>query len=83
MTVADHELEVVILELLDGRRDGATICPSDAARAAGGDDWRPLMQPVRMAARRLAQDGRVVVTQRGRIVDPDDARGPIRIGLRA
>lgn len=76
-----HDLDTVILDLLSARRDGATICPSDAARAAGGADWRPLMDHVRAAAGRLARNGRVVVTQRGRVVDAHDARGPIRIGL--
>ncbi|MGV2482383.1 UNVERIFIED_CONTAM: DUF3253 domain-containing protein, partial [Salmonella enterica subsp. enterica serovar Weltevreden] len=35
---------------------------------------------VRAAARRLARDGRVVVTRGGEVCDPDaDWRGPIRI----
>ncbi|WP_344198765.1 DUF2256 domain-containing protein, partial [Aeromicrobium alkaliterrae] len=42
----DQGLERTILELLAGRAAGATICPSDAARAAGTDDgWRDLMEP--------------------------------------
>lgn len=77
-----HEphLEQVILALLAQRRPGATICPSDAARAAGGqDDWRELMEPVRAAARRLASAGEVEITQGGRVADPATATGPIRI----
>ncbi|SNT51702.1 DUF3253 domain-containing protein [Actinacidiphila glaucinigra] len=78
----DQRLERAILELLDGRAPGATICPSDAARAVfeGEDDgWRALMEPARRAARRLATAGEVEITQAGRPVDPDKARGPIRI----
>lgn len=75
----DRDLESAILDLLDHRADGATICPSEAARAVGGDDWRGLMEPSRAAARRLQADGRVVISQRGRPVDPSTARGPIRI----
>lgn len=78
----DQRLEQAILELLDGRAPAATICPSDAARAVydGDDDgWRALMEPVRRAARRLVAAGEVEVTQGGRPVDPDAARGPIRI----
>ncbi|MEM9134786.1 MAG: DUF2256 and DUF3253 domain-containing protein [Actinomycetota bacterium] len=78
----DTELEEVILRLLDERRAGATICPSEAARAVGVDEWRELMEPARAAARRLQADDRVVITQKGRPVDPSRARGPIRIGLR-
>ena len=78
---AATDLEGVILELVARRAPGATICPSDAARAVGGDDWRALMAPVRAAAGRLAATGQVRVTQRGQQVDAEQARGPIRIGL--
>ncbi|MET9157480.1 DUF3253 domain-containing protein [Streptomyces parvulus] len=78
-----RRLERAILELLERRRPDATICPSDAARAAheGDDDgWWDLMEPARRAAGRLAEAGEVTVTQRGRPVDPATARGPVRIG---
>lgn len=78
----DRELEEAIERLLDERSGGATICPSEAARAVGGDDeeqWRPLMEPARSAARRLVAAGRVEITQRGQVVDPSTAKGPIRL----
>ncbi|MFD9303457.1 DUF3253 domain-containing protein [Streptomyces sp. NPDC060048] len=77
-----RRLERVILELLERRGPTATICPSDAARAAyGGDDdgWRAFMEPARSAARRLVAAGEVEITQAGRPVEPTTARGPIRI----
>jgi len=37
------------------------------------------MEPVREAARRLADAGEVEVTRKGAVVDPRSARGPIRI----
>ena len=76
----DRRLEAAILDLLDSRQ--GTICPSEAARAVGGADeagWRPLMEPARRAARRLVAAGEVEVTQKGRVVDPSTATGPIRI----
>lgn len=78
----DVALEEAIRALLEGRADGATICPSEAARAVGGDDWRALMEPARAAARRLVAAGEVEITQRGRVVDPSTAKGPIRIRRR-
>jgi hypothetical protein len=72
-----------ILDLLARRDEGKTICPSDAARALGGDDgFRPLMDLVRDAARDLVADGAIEVTQRGAPVDLDAARGPIRLRRR-
>jgi hypothetical protein len=73
----DRELEDAILELLAAR--SGTICPSDAARRVSSTDWRALMEPAREAARRLVTAGRVEITQDGEVVDPDTARGPIRI----
>jgi len=84
---ADEQLERAILDLLAGRRGEATICPSEAARAVAGTGadeavWRALLEPARAAARRLVDRDLVVITQRGRIVDPSTARGPIRIRRR-
>ncbi|MBN9793416.1 hypothetical protein DMP17_33240 [Pseudonocardia sp. TMWB2A] len=75
----DTELESAITGLLDRRKGGATICPSEAARAVDPDGWRDLMEPARMAARRLVDAGRVEIVQSGRVVDPSTAKGPIRI----
>lgn len=80
MDVTDRALEVAIEDLLGRRSAGATICPSEAARAVAGEqDWRALMEPARRAARRLVAAGRVEITQGGRVVDPSTARGPIRV----
>ena len=76
----DEQLESAIVSLLDARARGATICPSDAARAVGSDEgWRELMEPARRAARRLVDAGEVEITQGGTAVDPSTAKGPIRI----
>jgi hypothetical protein len=78
------DAERAILTLLDRRDPGKTICPSEAARALGGDDgFRGYMDEVREAAASLRERGVIEVTQRGRAVDPVAARGPIRLGLRS
>ena len=79
LTPRDGELEDAITTLLAARARTATICPSEAARLVGGDAWRELMEPARMAARRLVARGDVEIVQGGRVVDPSAARGPIRI----
>jgi hypothetical protein len=73
------ELEQAIRTLLAARRDGATICPSDAARAVSPAGWRPLMDEARAAAGRLVDRGEVEITQGGQVVELGTARGPIRI----
>ena len=77
-----HALERRILEMLATRARDATMCPSEVARAEGGEDWRERMEPVREAARRLVARGEVEIVQGGRVVDPSTARGPIRLRLR-
>lgn len=74
-----HDARAAILALLEQRRQGATICPSEAARALAGADFQAQMPVVRDAARALARDGEIEVTQRGRVVDLDRARGPVRL----
>lgn len=71
-------LEDRILAML-ATRPASTICPSDVAREMAPEDWRPLMEPVRAAARRLVRSGDVEITQHGDVVDPETAKGPIRI----
>ncbi|RKG59154.1 DUF2256 and DUF3253 domain-containing protein [Corallococcus sp. CA054B] len=79
----DSPWEARILELLSQRAGGATVCPSEVARASGDEDWRAFMEPVREAARRLVARGVLDIVQGGRVVDPSTARGPIRLRLRA
>lgn len=79
ISTVDRELEGSIRGLLAARAADATICPSEAARAVGGEDWRDLMEPARRAARRMVEGGEVQITQRGVVVDPSSAQGPIRI----
>ncbi len=78
----DRELEAALVARADRAAAGATFCPSEVARAIRPDDWRPLMEPVRRAARRLVAAGSLDMLQRGRIVDPSTARGPIRLRRR-
>ncbi len=82
MADVDTRLEQAIDALLDDRRPGATICPSEAARAVDPEGWRELMPAARAAAGRLAAAGQVEVTQRGEVVDVATARGPVRVRRR-
>ncbi|MFD5829798.1 DUF3253 domain-containing protein [Lentzea sp. NPDC060358] len=80
MSAGEDRLEHTILELAAARGPAKSLCPSEAARAVGGEHWRDLMGPARAIARDLARRGRVVVTSRGEVLSPDEEwRGPIRI----
>lgn len=73
-------LREAILAMARHRGPTSSICPSDAARAIGGDGWRELTAQSRTIAFALARDGDVQIMQRGNVIDPDrPSRGPIRI----
>ena len=73
-------VRAAILALARHRGPDSSICPSDAARAVGGDDWRDLTEQSRSIAFELARAGDVQITQRGAVVDPErQPPGPIRI----
>jgi hypothetical protein len=82
MAVPPARIETAILTLLAAAGAGRTVSPTDAARALEpGADWHLLMPAVRRAAVKLALDGRIVITRKGRPVDPNDFKGVYRLGL--
>ncbi len=84
MSEVAEALEAAILALLAARGPGRSLDPAEAARAVGGDHpdgWGPLMQPLRRVAVTLMKEGRLVITRKGRPVDPDDFRGIYRLSL--
>ncbi|MDY0911948.1 DUF3253 domain-containing protein [Rathayibacter sp. VKM Ac-2804] len=78
----EQRLEEEIRTVLLARAASSTACPSEVARRVGGEEWRPLMEPVRRAARRLVDRGEIDIVQGGQIVDPSRAKGPIRLRRR-
>lgn len=76
-----------ILDLLEARAPGATICPSDVARSLEPDDeaaWRALMPQVREVADRLRRSGYIRVTAKGEELESaQDAKGPIRLAVQS
>ncbi len=76
-----RDIEKAMLAML-AERGTATACPSEIARKIGGTAWRAQMPAVRAAAIRLQARGRVDVYQRGRPVELETARGPVRLRSR-
>lgn len=75
---ARARLAAAMRSLLRKRDAGKTICPSDAARIAGGEDWRELMPAAREVALELMDAGWLDITQKGKAVQPPFS-GPIRL----
>lgn len=75
-------LRGAIRALVEARAPDRTACPSEVARRVADPpaQWRALMPAVRAAAFQAARDGDIVILQRGRVVEPERVRGPIRLG---
>jgi hypothetical protein len=74
--------ESTILRLLEAAGRGKSVDPTEAARALRpGADWHRLMPQVRRAAVRLAGAGQIVITRKGKPVDPTDFKGVYRLAL--
>ena len=80
--MAASPIETAIFDLLARRDPGKTICPSEAARAVDPGGWRRLMPQVRSTAVGLARAGRLEITRKGRLADPDALKGVYRLKLR-
>jgi hypothetical protein len=82
--MTDADIEAQIFALLAQRQPGATICPSEVARALAtrGGAWRGHMPQVRQVAQSLAQQHRLHITRGGvPVADATAPGGPIRLGL--
>lgn len=78
-----QRIEKIILDLLAIRGEDKSICPSEVARALDPEDWRELMDEVRLAAAAMLSEGKIRVTQGESEVHPLERRGPIRLRLPA
>lgn len=77
-----HAIEAAILRLTAIRGPEKSICPSEAARVVAPIAWRDAMPAVRRVAARLVAEGRLRMLQKGRDIDPETARGPVRFAAK-
>jgi hypothetical protein len=72
---------VVILDLLNKRGPGKTICPSEILPLELKKD-RDVMEEVRESAKLLVLENIIEITQSGKVIDPNSIKGPIRLRLK-
>ncbi len=77
----DDDAEAAILRLTSERGPDKSICPTDAARLLGGEQWRAQLGRVRAAAVSLARAGRIEILRKGRPVELHAVRGVIRLRI--
>ena len=74
------EIETTILALTAQRGPAKSICPSEVARALR-PDWQTLLTEVRRVACRLAAAGRIDILRKGKVVEPAEVKGVIRLRM--
>ncbi|WP_395717218.1 DUF3253 domain-containing protein [Prosthecobacter sp.] len=76
--ITAEAIRAKLLDLAARRSEGATFCPSEAARDLS-KDWRLLMPRVREVAANLMAEGQLICTQRGEPAHPLTTKGAIRL----
>jgi hypothetical protein len=76
-----RRIEAAMRALLESRKPGRTICPSDVARIVGGPTWRTLLGVVREQAVLMTRRGELEILRGGEVVRTDPTRGVLRYRL--
>ena len=74
-------IEAEIFSQLARKEPGKSIDPSEVAKVLQPERWQRMMSKVRGVAVGLAREGRLVITKKGKAVDPGAFRGVIRFRL--
>ena len=74
-------LESALLATLAKSTEKTLSAPEIAQVLSPDAGWHDLIAPIRTAAVKLANDGRLVIYRKGKPVDPNDFRGVYRLGL--
>lgn len=78
-------IEAAIFERLskaDPKGEGkASIEPAEVAKAMQPDQWQRMLPKVKTTALGLMRQGRLVITKKGKAIDPAKMKGVIRLRL--
>jgi hypothetical protein len=74
-------IEDTIFEKLEALGPGKSIEPADVAKVVQPEQWQRMLPRVRTTALGLMRQGRLVITKKGKIVDPYSFKGVIRLRL--
>ena len=80
-------LAETIVDLCVKAGEGKSICPMEAAKSyaaarnEGELGWRNHLSDVRRTAKKLANEGALVILRKGKPADPSEVRGVIRLTL--
>ena len=79
--VSDTAVYTTILSMCAAAGQDGNVRPEDVAMTLTEFEWQSLLKRVRLFAKQLAEDGLIVILRKGKPVDPDDAKGIIRLQI--
>ena len=74
-------IEATILEKLEALGPGKSIEPADVAMILQPEQWQRMLPRVRTTALGMMRQGRLVITKKGKPVDPSSFKGVTRLRL--
>lgn len=74
-------IESAILDRLNQLGEGKSVEPAEIAKILQAEQWQRMLPKVRAAALGLMRQGKLTITKKGKVVDPDAFRGVTRLRL--
>jgi|GEM_PF-1025392 len=81
--ISDETVRETILQLCAAAGLDGAVRPEDAAMEIYPEDWQSLLKRVRLLAGQLAEAGEIEILRKGEPVDPQEAKGVVRLRITA
>jgi len=79
--IADEEVRQTLLEMCREQGLAGSVKPEAIAQAVYPEKWQTLLKRVRLMAKQMAQAGDLLILRKGQPVDPEEAKGLIRLQI--
>ena len=74
-------IETAILNKIAALEPGKSIEPAEVAKELQPEQWQRMLPKVRATALGLMRQGKLTITKKGKVVDPNAFKGVIRLRL--
>ena len=79
--ISDETIYITILQMCAAAGLDGNVRPEDVAMEIYREEWQSILKRVRLFAKQLAQSGDIVILRKGKVADPDDVKGMIRLQI--
>ncbi len=79
--ISDENIYVTILQMCAAAGLESSVRPEDVAMYLYLEEWQSINKRVRLFGKQLAKSGDITILRKGKVVDPDDVKGVIRLQI--